>query len=229
MAEEIEIKLTGQDETVLRSVFSSPFIKPFMEHEPVVMPLMAYYLDTPDFALAGAGYALRIRKEGDQWKAAVKRRRGYSKGLYVRDEWEVDIPRPMVDFEIFSEPDLVKTLSPLVKREPLVVLFEVSVNRTGAPLVFADGTCVDMVVDEGEIRSYGFKEPVSELEMELKAGSRERLVGIGEALKERYSLKEGEKSKYVRGMGLLHKAHPTKFSGAVSFFASFNGKSFPAI
>ncbi len=206
MAEEIEIKLISEDAGILRDVFNLPLIQPFVRYGPETVALKANYIDTPGLDLAEKGFAFRMRKEGDQWKATIKRGRSYNHGLYVRDEWEVEVEYPTINFDIFQDSGLIKSLKTLVGEKQLIVLFEVDVHRTWALLIFRDGTGIEVVVDEGKIKSYGLEERVFEMEMELKTGSRKRLIALGESLKQAYALKEGKQSKYIRGLKLFRKA-----------------------
>ncbi len=214
MGREIEIKLLCEDMNLLRNVFDLPLIRPYLETNPSTAVLKTSYIDTASLDLSAHGFAFRNRLEGNRWKAAIKRGKSYDAGLYVRDEWEVDIPYPTMDLEIFEDAALAEALKSLVGGKRLIVLFEVLVDRTGALLRFEDGTEIDAVIDEGKIRSYGLEEPVLELEIELKSGSRDRLVALGESLKETYAMREGKESKYARGLALFKKAMATGDVGA---------------
>ncbi len=206
MAKEIEIKLLGRNEETLRGVFALPFIQPYMIRQPVTTAVRTYYVDTPDLDLAENGFAFRIRLKGNRWKAAVKRGKSYRQGLYVRDEWEVDISYPSLDFGVFQDAELIETLKSLVGKKRRIILFDVSVDRMETQLLFRDETRIEIVLDRGKIRSYGLEEMVLELELELKSGNITRLVSLGDTLKRDYCLREGKKSKYARGLALFRKA-----------------------
>ena len=51
------------------------------------------YFDTQDGALRHAGISLRVRRSGGRNVQTAKRKRGNAAGLFVREEWEADVPR----------------------------------------------------------------------------------------------------------------------------------------
>lgn len=224
MAQEIEIKLLCRDEKVLKEIFFSQAVYPFLESKPMKMQMEAYYLDTSNLNLSGAGYAFRLRREGHRWVAAIKRRKAYMHGLYDRDEWEKTIPFPKPDFEVFSDPELKKVLKSIVNGRPLIILCEVLMERICANVIFSDGTMIEVAADKGEIHSYGLLALVSEVELELKSGAKDRLVELSENLKKSYPLVEGAKSKYERGLNLFRRAVPEKLIEAEGFFRTLGMK-----
>ena len=206
MGIEIEIKLLCEDEKVLDEVFRSPEVTPYLVSPPVAKTLHAYYLDTPDLRLAGERIAYRVRKEGPQWVAAVKTGKVRTpEGLYVRGEWEREIPRPEADLGVFQDTEIAGRLGELIGGEPLVVLFEIRVIRTLGLLKYPDGTEIELVADRGEILCRDRRAPILEVELELKAGERPRLAALSKALQAVFPLVPGTGSKYARGLALYMK------------------------
>ena len=58
-------------------------------------------------------------------------------------------------------------------------------------------------MDEGEIKTAKGNAPILELEIELYTGDQEDMVALGRKLEEKYHLKQGNKSKYQRGLEIL--------------------------
>ncbi len=204
MGEEVEIKLLCGDADVLEEVYRSPEVAPFLASPPREVALHAYYLDTPDLRLAAERIAYRIRKEGKRWIAAVKTGKVRTPdGLYVRGEWEREIPRPVADLGKFRNTEIGKRLVSLARESSLVVLFEIRVTRTVGMLDFPDGTRIELAADRGEIHCYGESAPILEIELELKAGSRDRLSELSEKLQAAFPLTPGTGSKYARGLALF--------------------------
>jgi len=219
MANEIEIKLLSPDKGILKEIFTSPVVAPYLEGKPVRKVLHAYYLDTPSLRLARAGVAYRLRKEGDQWVAAVKTDKRVTRdGLHVRKEWEYDLPAPVADFKFFKDRALVHRLANVVGDEPLVILFESRVVREASLMVFPDETRIELAADEGEIICGGLREPILEVELELKDGDESRLAGLSKSLQKAYPLVPGNRGKYVRGLALLRESGVKALRLADDFF-----------
>lgn len=216
MAKEIEVKLACRDRGVLKGIFESREVAPFLKEHTRRVSLRAFYLDTPDLVLAGAGYAFRLRNEGNKWVASVKHGQEYKSGLYVRDEWEMELTHPVDGISAAFPTDIAERLTSFVGNNSFVIIFEVRVERTFALLNFPDGDRVELSSDRGEIYSYGLETPVAEIELELKFGKQERVVSLGMDLKKRYSLEEGAESKYARGLDLFKRVEPEEFIEAES-------------
>ena len=224
MGEEVEIKLLCDDEAVLSEVFASPDVAPYLVSPPVAKMLHAYYLDTPDLHLAGERIAYRVRREGDRWIAAVKTGKIKTpEGLYVRGEWEKEIPRPLADPGMFLDTEIGERLVFLLGERPLVVLFEIRVTRTSGLLRYPDGTEIELVADRGGIFCHGLHAPLLEVELELKAGKRSRLAALSKALQAVFPLIPGTGSKYARGLTLFREAKKNPPPAEVVFHTAAEG------
>ncbi len=223
MGEEVEIKLLCGNEEILEELFRCPEIAPFLVSPPREIALRAFYLDTPDLRLVGERIAYRIREEGAQWVATVKTGKVKTpEGLYVRGEWEREVPGPDADPAVFRETEIGDRLMSLVKDKPLVVLFEIRVTRALGLLRFPDGSEIELAADRGEIQCHHLRAPILEVELELKKGSRARLTALSNKLQSIFPLTPGTGSKYARGLALFRRAGRGGFP-AGAFFASING------
>src|SRR5690348_3327961 len=92
MSREIELKLEVPPDAADR-LLSQPWLacgssEPLRE--------LSVYFDTPDGALRGRGYTLRVRAVGDRFIQTVKALDAAA-GLFERGEWECDIDGPEPD------------------------------------------------------------------------------------------------------------------------------------
>jgi triphosphatase len=141
--------------------------------------LRARYYDTADAALAAAGLVLRLRQEGSQWVQAAK---GPGANAFERLEHEV----PLAEGDLL-EPVLARHAShPLAAclrkalgkdPAPLACFLETDVTRLSR-VVSAGDSAVEIALDRGELRAGERRQPVLEIEFELKKGSGAALVEL---------------------------------------------------
>lgn len=144
--------------------------------------LITRYLDTPDGRLGAAGVALRLRSSpGQPLLQSVKAGRVALGGFQHAQEWEADVPGPGPDLSVLADPALVAKLKGLIDGQRLVRQFETRVRRRSFRLVQPGGE-VEIAIDRGQIRAGKAREPISEIELELKAGSPEILFALAEML-----------------------------------------------
>jgi triphosphatase len=169
-----------------------------------VTRLRAIYVDTPDERLAAAGWVLRLRKEGRRWVQAIK---GPGDGVLARFEHEValgalrEVPQPDVlrhvdapGFDAFE-----RALGDGAPR--LAPVFETDVRRTHR-IVRVRGAAIEIALDEGAILAAGQREPVCEIEFELKGGSVDALTALASQWAERHALWLDVQTKAERGARL---------------------------
>jgi inorganic triphosphatase YgiF len=172
-----------------------------------VESLEAVYYDTPDFELERKGASLRVRHEGGQWIQTVKWSGGARGGLHERNEIEAELSGPAPDCARITHPDL----DPLFRAPQLVTalqpVFETRITRSKRTLTL-DGATIEASLDQGEIRSGGRSEPVSELELELKRGSPPALFELALTLAAAAPLHLENRSKAERGYALSRGESP---------------------
>lgn len=199
MKQEIEIKLLATP-AALERLKASPWFgrraKDASQQEQV-----SVYFDTPGLQLREAGVALRVRHVGTKRLQTIKS----SAGALERDEAEQEIAGDVPDLERVR----VAALQPLGRKKKLArqlsPVFETWVTRTHFPLELPGGA-VQVAIDRGEIRAGKSVEPISELEVELKAGSLGAAVELAKRLSQQFELHYGMLSKAERGYALFEKA-----------------------
>lgn len=199
------------------------------EFEP--LELQARYFDTTDGALAAAGLALRMRKEGGHWIQTAKAR---GEGPLDRFEHNVDLPAPP---EAGASPDIGLHVDTHVGRElaravgdaSLVETFATDVQRL-IRIEHEGDTQVELALDIGRISTPATDggaartTPVCELEIELLHGSVADLVTVAKRWVEQHGLTFSTVSKAQRGRRLMNErdgaALPAAVKAAAPAFAA---------
>lgn len=219
---EIEIKLqvpAARADAVRRAVAGREAAAP--------LRLQAAYFDTADRALAGAGLALRLRREGRRWVQTLK---GAGDDGLTRLEHEV--PRgaaaamPALDLTLHRGTPVGARLAEVLAEpghgEPLLV-FRTDVRRTAREQRVA-GARLELAFDEGRIVAGDASVPVCELEIELLAGPPDALLAAARRWIVRHGLWIDLRSKaergdaLARGVGLWpeRKARPVEIDKAMT-------------
>ncbi|WP_340317190.1 CYTH and CHAD domain-containing protein [Rhizorhabdus argentea] len=192
--------------------------------------LIATYFDTPDLRVHSAGYAVRIRKDGEVHVQTVKASTSTAGALFVRGEWErtLDGEQPILDE---TAGPLTSCVDPatLGKVEPL---FITDVERLSG-LIERDGATIEYSIDSGEVRAGPRRIALSEIELELKRGSPQMLFDLARNLNEEVPLRLGVRSKsgcgyalVTGGLSSVAKAEPIRLArdmGAADAFTAIAG------
>lgn len=180
------------------------------------MRLQAAYFDTADRALARAGLALRIRREG---RRRVQTLKGLEDDGITRAEHNVDLPAGAGDEADPSRhadtPVGQRLMAVLRESSPLVMTFRTDIRRRTRVLRTRHGT-VELAFDDGVIAAGLEQLPVCELEIELLSGSPLAVLAAARTWVQRHSLWLDTRSKAERGDMLSRGervAKPRKASG----------------
>jgi len=192
---EIELKLDVTPESAAAIAASELFAG-----EPERRKMKAIYFDTPDRALSAAGFSLRIRTSGQSRVQTVKADGAASAGLFVRSEWEMDVEgeTPVLDHTTPIRAMLGAAC------DTVLPVFEVSVERRIWNVKEEDSR-IEVVLDEGKVRSGKRKEPICEIELELKEGRPAALFSLARKVDAIAPVHIGVLSKSARGYRLAKK------------------------
>lgn len=219
---EVELKLRvppGAVEAVeaaLRATDGSPAVD---------IDLDALYHDTDDWQLSAAGFAWRMRREGDRWVQTLKTRpTGVDSS--IRLEHEVDVgpvvdvnAPPMIDARRHAEIDWGAPLAAMVAElvdigRPPRPQFRVVVHRVERTVANEHGR-VALALDRGHITAgapLGDRPTatleVCELEVELVDGDREAVAIEAARWADRYGLVADLANKARRGRALADSTRP---------------------
>lgn len=172
--------------------------------------LASIYFDTPDRTLSKARAALRLRRVERTWLQAFK----CEQAPGTRGEWESGVARGALDFARFPAAEIRRAsgidLASLSRR--LRPLFETRFTRRATDIRFVDAT-IEVALDRGAILAGGKREPLLELELELKSGSPIALLRHAQSFVERFDLRLSLPSKAERGyrLGLGQASEPRKW------------------
>ncbi|MCC7326209.1 MAG: CYTH and CHAD domain-containing protein [Burkholderiales bacterium] len=209
---ETELKLAIAPEAIA-TLTRHPALRSCKRGRARTVRLLSRYYDTEDGALAAAGIALRLRREGRRWLQTVKgpASAASAAGLSARAEYEWPVAGDRLDPLRFATTTFRRTLGKALQRG-LVPRFVTDVKRTTVPLTFADSTMALLCIDSGEVRTDDdrpiVRAPLHEIEIELETGEVARLFELAHALAADVPLAFEPASKAERGYALRHPASP---------------------
>ncbi|MBT2772773.1 CYTH domain-containing protein [Halomonas sp. ISL-60] len=195
---ELKLALTPEGPAALRQ-------HPRLASQPALQQsLTNTYFDSPQGDLAKARIALRLRQVDGQLLQTVKTAGQGSGGLSQRQEWEWQITGPGLDLTTLAElPPFQGELSGVLD----ALAPQLSTDFTRRSWQLKEGaqgqeSHIELVLDEGEIISGGYRTPIREAELELKGGDPEALWALALTLAEQIALRPSDSSKAARGNAL---------------------------
>ncbi len=131
--------------------------------------LESVYFDTEDDDLARSGVTLRVRREDGACIQGLKRAADSDRGMFERDEQEVESPSAEPDLALFGA-ETARDLAEIVGGKVLEAKFGSDVRRT-TRTVQVGGAAVEVALDSGFLFAGERREPLREIELELKSGA----------------------------------------------------------
>ncbi len=198
MAVEKELKLRIASEHMSR-LTRHPLFKQLTTARATTRKLYSIYYDTPRLDLHRKGMALRLRRTGRQWLQTLKGGGGVQAGLHLRNEWETPVSSQKLDMaalEVCGAPHLPSSL-----HKKLQPLFVTDFTRTSYMAIYG-GATIELAMDGGNIRAGQAIRPISELELEIKAGEAQQLFKLALALIDIVPLEVEHMSKAEYGYAL---------------------------
>lgn len=204
MSKEIEIKFCINPETPFDISVISPSLTII---EQSCCELGNTYFDTPTLSLRQLDMGLRIRRWDAQAEQTIKCRGQVVGGLHARPEYNAPVTGGMPQLSAFPEEIWPAGSDVVALQQALIPLFRTDFKRTTWLVEFA-GTRIELARDEGEIEGAQGREPILELELELKDGPVDGLFQLALALVQSGKLRPGHQSKAQRGYRLAGQAKP---------------------
>lgn len=174
---------------------------------PETVTMYAVYYDTADQVLRNNNVTLRVRKENELAFATLKwGGHPAMNGLFEHQEINIplgssqnveDIPREI--FELSLDGQRMETL---LEGKKLLPLVQTDITRRRLKICTGSGIA-ELSVDRGRVLGGEKEAPVSELEVELYAGSLEDILELTDRIAAEYELLPENESKYARAIALL--------------------------
>lgn len=195
---EIELKLNIAPEDV--DLFHQhPLLQLASTQALSVEQLISRYFDTSDLALWQQGLSMRIREAGGRTIQTLKTVGEQIGDLQHRHEWDQPVTQNRPDIEQFIDSCLISKLKTIIDNKPLLELFHTDFQRSSWHLNTENGTQIELVLDQGLIKTANHQTALHEIELELKQGDSQALYKIAELLKSTIPLSVETRSKAERG------------------------------
>jgi inorganic triphosphatase YgiF len=203
MNEETELKLRVPEGAVT-SLRRSPVLTALRQRRGSRRHLLSVYFDTPSLALAKKGMTLRVRHVGNRKVQGVKLANGSGGGsLMQRPEVETEIEGDRPDIALIPDENVRRLINEAAGSEALAPAFISEFGRTTWPVKLGDSD-IEVALDVGEIRAGdNGAVPISEVELELKAGRPDKLIELALALGRTVPISVERRSKAERGFALV--------------------------
>ena len=191
-----------------------------------VRTLYSTYFDTPRWRLRQGGLALRVRDDGQGLVQTLKQSGG--PGAIARGEWEQALPSLGLDLRALAATPAAKVLDG--EAEDLEPVFRTTVERRRR-LCREGSSLIEVAVDVGEIVAGDRREPIREMELELKHGEPDALFQLAQKLADGADLRLSFESKSERGYRLADGAmlEPRRAPGVALHPAMTAGQAFQAL
>lgn len=202
--------MTTEVETEIKLAASPAMLEALREHPLLAAPdctsqLVTTYFDTADRRLQAAGASLRLRANGKRREQTVKLP-ARTDSIVVRGEWTVAATGKAPDIGKFA-PEPRAVIERLLDGEGVAPLAETRIERTVRQVTHGTAT-IEVAFDRGTIRAGAREAAVSELELELVAGSLADLLALALALPLGSDLQWSVASKSGRALALADGTAP---------------------
>ena len=209
MEVELKLLLAPADVAAFRRL---ALLQQFAVDKPHSQKLSSTYFDTPERRLKEHGMELRVRRAGRVWSETLKADGRATAGLHQRQEWDARVDGPQPDLAALAAlvgtgSEWEKVLTAPALAQGLEPIFDSVFRRTVWPLRLPHGALVELALDQGELWQGDAHDPISEVELELKAGDPSALFDFALKLQDKVPLRVGNFSKSARGYA-LHALQP---------------------
>lgn len=182
----------------------------------IAKKLTNLYFETPDNQIRCWDMGLRIRGVDNHYEMTIKTAGKVVAGLHQRPEYNVKLDQPKLDLARFPAEIWPQDCDLSQLEAHLQVLFNTDFNRE-IWLVNYQNSQIEVVLDQGAVRSGENELPIKEFELELKAGNVSDLIALATFLGEKGGLRLASRSKAARGY-YLAKGKPALTLSVVNLF-----------
>jgi triphosphatase len=200
--QEIEVKFRTDSDGLKRAQASQIVAS---VSAPRTESVRSLYFDTASGDLRNNGIVLRIRRKGRAAPILGVKAAPMGNGPFSRKEIEVRSPNLHPDLTLFDEATRSELIA-LVRDRPLAAQFETTIKRRTI-LVERGRSQIEVAFDEGVIAVAGQSVPLTEIELELKAGDEPALYDLAMSLADELPLRLDFVSKGERGFRAFSREH----------------------
>lgn len=175
---------------------------------PVTKKTLSIYYDTPYLTLFDHGLSLRLRHAGRKWTQTIKDAGSALSGLHQRLELEWNVKDGQLDFSKIIDPAYLAFFNNASLRNALTPLFSTDIRRTTWHLSYENNDKIELVLDVGELIADTQREPICEIELELKDGNKGRLFELALHLQAYFPLTIEDISKAQRAYAFFRSQPP---------------------
>jgi inorganic triphosphatase YgiF len=198
---ELELKVQLSKSEISRLNRRLSTTKLIME-EPSTENLKSIYFDTPRHSLYEMGVSLRVRRQKDAWVQTLKADKKIAGGVSNPIEIETIAATGKPELERFEHSELGRVVKKAIGHAPLCPLFETEVRRTKHNIK-ANGSEMELALDEGELKGNSKIRKLCEAELELKSGHVSGLLQTAERIFAGTELQFSTRSKSDLGYELV--------------------------
>ncbi len=201
---ERELKFVA-DRRTLKAALALPLLGGAAE-APEWRRLKSVYFDTEDGDLMRQGVTLRVREEKATFVMGLKRTAESKRGFFDRDELEVKSQSAEPDLSLFDEA-ITSKINKIIGEKPLAARFGSEIRRATSAIELG-GATIEVALDDGFLFAGERRDPVHEIELELKSGESTALIDFGLALVDALDVKLCVRSKAERAAQLMSAEAP---------------------
>lgn len=207
----VQMKKNKQQEVELKLQVTDPgdwagivyFVHGLEQVKQESFQMVASYFDTEDMQLNRQKISYRVREENHNFIATIKAGGAAENGMHRHFEVNVPVTSDKPDLTVFKEVcvPLYKVLSGIAI-EDLQLIVKTDFRRE-AVTVEQKNSVLEIALDRGTLFGGTQSSGIMEVEIELKRGSEQEIIVLGEALCEQFpSLCRESRSKFYRGLVL---------------------------
>ena len=208
MPTEYEIKIHLPSKSVIDKLINDQYVTRYLKEGFVRTPMSARYYDTPDWDLYKAGYMLRIRQEGQNVVASLKKGtvdKGDHAGLCIRRKWLCTATSIAAAGSSLLNCGAPEDFGAIIEGKQLIETCYDEFTRTSAMLYMEEGLVTELSIDEGTMHVQGRDAPILEMECEIIFGGIQELKPFADGISERYGLEPELTTKYEKAYLLAHE------------------------
>lgn len=164
--------------------------------------LLNAYFETPDQWFRRHDSGLRSRLKKGRFEQTIKLAGQQQGAAHIRPEYNLPCDSVVPVLAAFPAQIWPQDTDVSELQQQLTEMFRTDFIRRAWLLTLADGTVVEAVLDQGEVKAAEQSQPILELELELCSGNPLQLFQIAEVLCQQLPLSLGFQSKAERGYRL---------------------------